>query len=287
MNKVINLNTLGNLISVIKLKEIWIIDELLEKANINYDDLIYFLNILSEIYFQNGEYLFDFELDSINNKVVFNNSTEFYNLETITDLELFKIYTLLNNIDVELTFKNISKQDFKMFNNTLKKSFNLYNFENNRTNNNKKITLNKNTFIEYIRLGDTEPEIYEIEPLIITSNNDGSVLEAVDINEDKVKTFLINRIITVDNKIKKINKSKQKNKEIDVTFKLIDENLLKKIDNYKYIKKNNEYLSIFRNKNIAIEFFLENFNAAKVISPDVVKVDIMKRIKSIQKLIAE
>ena len=149
------------------------------------------------------------------------------------------------------------------------------------------MTLNKNTFIEYIRLGDTEPEIYEIEPLIITSNNDGSVLEAVDINEDKVKTFLINRIITVDNKIKKINKSKQKNKEIDVTFKLIDENLLKKIDNYKYIKKNNEYLSIFRNKNIAIEFFLENFNAAKVISPDVVKVDIMKRIKSIQKLIAE
>ncbi len=129
MNKVINLNTLANLISVIRLKNEWKINDLLDKANINYDDLIYFLNILSEIYSKNGEYFFDFELDTINNKLAFNNSSDFLNIETITDLELFKIYTLLNIIDIDLSFENISKIDLKKFKNILKNSFNLYNFD--------------------------------------------------------------------------------------------------------------------------------------------------------------
>ena len=73
---------------------------------------------------------------------------------------------------------------------------------------------NQKSTIEYIKLGNTESNIYEIEPLLITSNQDGSVLEAIDINDKKVKTFLINRIISVNNKLNKISKSKKENNEI-------------------------------------------------------------------------
>ncbi len=287
MNKVINLNTLANLISVIRLKNEWKINDLLDKANINYDDLIYFLNILSEIYSKNGEYFFDFELDTINNKLAFHNSSDFLNIETITDLELFKIYTLLNNIDIDLSFENISKIDLKKFKNILKNSFNLYNFDVESEENTKEIKLNNKTFIEYIKLGDSETKTYEIEPLIIKSNNDGSILEALDIEDNKIKTFLINRIVSVNDNLNKTSILKKENKEIEVIFKIIDKNLLQNINNYKNKNNKNEYSSNFRNKNIAVEFFLENFNAARVISPDEVKVDVMKRIKSIKKLIAK
>ena len=287
MNKQINLKTLGNLISIIRLKEVWKIDDLIDNANIEYDDLIYFLNILSEIYSKNGEYFFDFDLDTINNKISFNNSNEFHNLETITDLELFKIYTLMNTIDIYISFQNITKKDLTIFNKTLKDIFNLYDLEENIDNQNKKIMLNQKTMIEYIKLGNNKSHIYEIEPLLITSNKDGSVLEAIDLNDKKVKTFIINRIININDKLNISTNPKKENTEIEVAFNLIDNNLLKKLNNYKHKKNKNSYLATFRNKDIAIEFFIENFHTAKVISPDIVKVGVMKRINSIKKLLTQ
>ena len=287
MSKQINLKTLGNLLSILRLKEDWKINDLIDNANIEYDDLIYFLNILSEIYSKNGEYFFDFDLDTINNKISFNNSNEFHNLETITDLELFKIYTLINTIDINISFHNISKKDLTVFNKTLKDIFNLYDLEENIDPQNKKIILNQKTMIEYIKLGNNKSDIYEIEPLLITSNKDGSVLEAIDLNDKKVKTFIINRIININDKLNILPNSKKQNTEMEVAFNLIDENLLKKLNNYKHKKNKNSYLATFRNKDIAIEFFIENFDTAKVISPDIVKVEVMKRINSIKKLLTK
>ena len=287
MSKQINLKTLGNLLSILRLKEDWKINDLIDNANIEYDDLIYFLNILSEIYSKNGEYFFDFDLDTINNKISFNNSNEFHNLETITDLELFKIYTLINTIDINISFHNISKKDLTVFNKTLKDIFNLYDLEENIDPQNKKIILNQKTMIEYIKLGNNKSDIYEIEPLLITSNKDGSVLEAIDLNDNKVKTFIINRIININDKLNILPNSKKEYTEIEVAFNLIDENLLKKLNNYKHKKNKNSYLATFRNKDIAIEFFIENFDTAKVISPDIVKVEVMKRINSIKKLLTK
>jgi len=287
MSKQINLKTLGNLISIIRLKEDWRINDLIDNANIEYDDLIYFLNILSEIYSKNGEYFFDFDLDTINNKISFNNSNEFHKLETITDLELFKIYTLINTIDINISFQNISKKDLTVFNKTLKNIFNLYDLEKYIDYQNKKIILKQKTMIEYIKLGNSKSDIYEIEPLLITSNKDGSVLEAIDLNDNKVKTFIINRIININDKLNILPNSKKEYTEIEVAFNLIDENLLKKLNNYKHKKNKNSYLATFRNKNIAIEFFIENFDTAKVISPDIVKVEVMKRINSIKKLLTK
>jgi len=287
MSKQINLKTLGNLLSILRLKEDWKINDLIDNANIEYDDLIYFLNILSEIYSKNGEYFFDFDLDTINNKISFNNSNEFHKLETITDLELFKIYTLINTIDINISFQNISKKDLTVFNKTLKNIFNLYDLEKYIDYQNKKIILKQKTMIEYIKLGNSKSDIYEIEPLLITSNKDGSVLEAIDLNDNKVKTFIINRIININDKLNILPNSKKEYTEIEVAFNLIDENLLKKLNNYKHKKNKNSYLATFRNKDIAIEFFIENFDTAKVISPDIVKVEVMKRINSIKKLLTK
>ncbi len=287
MSKQINLKTLGNLISILRLKEDWKIDDLIDKANIEYDDLIYFLNILSEIYSKNGEYFFDFDLDTINNKILFNNSNEIHKLETITDLELFKIYTLINTIDINISFQNISKKDLTVFNKTLKNIFNLYDLEEYIDQQNKKIILKQKTMIKYIKLGNSKSDIYEIEPLLITSNTDGSVLEAIDLNDKKVKTFIINRIININDKLNILPDSKKQNTEMEVAFNLIDENLLKKLNNYKHKKNSNSYIATFRNKDIAIEFFIENFDTAKVISPDIVKVEVMKRINSIKKLLTK
>ena len=66
-------------------------------------------------------------------------------------------------------------------------------------------------------------------------------------------------------------------------FEHKDENVLLKFKEIK--KQQNRYVGKFRNKNIAIEFFIENFNSARVISPDVVKVEVMKRVNSIRKLL--
>ena len=59
MVKKINLSKVGIFISIIKTEQIWNIDDLLKKADINYDELIYLLSILSDIYSKNGEYFFD------------------------------------------------------------------------------------------------------------------------------------------------------------------------------------------------------------------------------------
>ena len=287
MSKNINLTTFANLISIIKLKDEWSLKNLANKANINKDELIYLLNILSDILSINGEYYFDFELDTTNNKVIFNNSKEIYDFETITDLELFKIYTLLNSIDIDLTFENISKKDLNIFNKYLKEIFNLYDFEENNETENENLILNKITKINYVKLGNTSSDVYEVEPLFISSNNDGSILEAYDLKDKKVKTFLINRIVSVGENKQIKSKAKKVKPKIEVRFNLSDTKLLNKLNNYKYKKNDDIYISKFRNKNIAIEFFIENFDRAKIISPDVVKVDVMKRINSIKELLTK
>ena len=123
--------------------------------------------------------------------------------------------------------------------------------------------------------------------MFISSNVDGSILEAYDLKDKKVKTFLINRIVTVGETKQIKSKVKKINTQIEVQFHLNDSKLLNKLNNYEYKKNEDIYISKFRNKNIAFEFFIENFDTAKIISPDQVKVDVMKRINSIKKLLTK
>ena len=285
MVKKINLTKVGNFISIIKLQQIWTIDELLKKVDINYDELLYLLTILSDIYSKNGEYFFDFDIDAENNKILFNNTSVINDMETVTDLELFKVYTLINIINLDLNIDTLTKNDINSFSKILKDAFKIYDLENENQIDSKNINLNTVTTIEYIKLGNDKPEFYDIEPLLITSNLEGSVLEALDINDSKIKTFLINRIISIGDDINKKSKQKYNQNDIDVVFDVKDDSVLLKLNKYK--KKEKLYVAKFRNKNIAIEFFIENFTSANVISPDIVKVDVMNRVESIRALLTK
>ena len=285
MVKKINLKKVGNFISIIKLQQIWTIDELLKKVDINYDELLYLLTILSDIYSKNGEYFFDFDIDAENNKILFNNTSVINDMETVTDLELFKVYTLINIINLDLNIDTLTKNDINSFSKILKDAFKIYDLENENEIDSKNINLNTVTTIEYIKLGNDKPEFYDVEPLLITSNLEGSVLEALDINDSKIKTFLINRIISIGDDINKKSKQKYNQNDIDVIFDVKDDSVLLKLNKYK--KKEKLYIAKFRNKNIAIEFFIENFISAKVISPDTVKVDVMNRVESIRALLTK
>ena len=285
MVKKINLTKVGNFISIIKLQQIWTIDELLKKVDINYDELLYLLTILSDIYSKNGEYFFDFDIDAENNKILFNNTSVINDMETVTDLELFKVYTLINIINLDLNIDTLTKNDINSFSKILKDAFKIYDLENENQIDSKNINLNTVTTIEYIKLGNDKPEFYDVEPLLITSNLEGSVLEALDINDSKIKTFLINRIISIGDDINKKSKQKYNQNDIDVIFDVKDDSVLLKLNKYK--KKEKLYVAKFRNKNIAIEFFIENFISANVISPDTVKVDVMKRVESIRALLTK
>ena len=285
MVKKINLKKVGNFISIIKLQQIWTIDELLKKVDINYDELLYLLTILSDIYSKNGEYFFDFDIDAENNKILFNNTSVINDMETVTDLELFKVYTLINIINLDLNIDTLTKNDINSFSKILKDAFKIYDLENENQIDSKNINLNTVTTIEYIKLGNDKPEFYDVEPLLITSNLEGSVLEALDINDSKIKTFLINRIISIGDDINKKSKQKYNQNDIDVIFDVKDDSVLLKLNKYK--KKEKLYVAKFRNKNIAIEFFIENFISANVISPDTVKVDVMKRVESIRALLSK
>tara|TARA_Y100001960_G_scaffold295460_1_gene340108 strand:- start:216 stop:1073 length:858 start_codon:yes stop_codon:yes gene_type:complete len=285
MVKKINLTKVGNFISIIKLQQIWTIDELLKKVDINYDELLYLLTILSDIYSKNGEYFFDFDIDAENNKILFNNTSVINDMETVTDLELFKVYTLINIINLDLNIDTLTKNDINSFSKILKDAFKIYDLENENEIDSKNINLNTVTTIEYIKLGNDKPEFYDVEPLLITSNLEGSVLEALDINDSKIKTFLINRIISIGDDINKKSKQKYNQNDIDVIFDVKDDSVLLKLNKYK--KKEKLYVAKFRNKNIAIEFFIENFISANVISPDTVKVDVMNRVESIRALLTK
>ena len=285
MVKKINLTKVGNFISIIKLQQIWTIDELLKKVDINYDELLYLLTILSDIYSKNGEYFFDFDIDAENNQLLFNNTSVINDMETVTDLELFKVYTLINIINLDLNIDTLTKNDINSFSKILKDAFKIYDLENENQIDSKNINLNTVTTIEYIKLGNDKPEFYDVEPLLITSNLEGSVLEALDINDSKIKTFLINRIISIGDDINKKSKQKYNQNDIDVIFDVKDDSVLLKLNKYK--KKEKLYVAKFRNKNIAIEFFIENFISANVISPDTVKVDVMNRVESIRALLTK
>jgi len=230
MVKKINLTKVGNFISIIKLQQIWTIDELLKKVDINYDELLYLLTILSDIYSKNGEYFFDFDIDTDNNKILFNNTSVINDMETVTDLELFKVYTLINIINLDLNIDTLTKNDINSFSNILKDAFKIYDLENENQIDSNNINLNTVTTIEYIKLGNDKPEFYDVEPLLITSNLEGSVLEALDINDSKIKTFLINRIISIGDDINKKSKQKYNQNDIDVIFDVKDDSVLLKFN---------------------------------------------------------
>ncbi len=214
-------------INILKDSNKWKIDDLTKKLGKDIETIVYMLNIMSEVYSVNGENFIDFEIDSSENLIFFEYSSTFKELNTITDFELFKIYNLLKS-NQNLNIQNINKKDYNNFLKILDTYFDEKSnieFEDNLS-----IHLLTDINIEYLKIGYDDPKTYSIKPISISNNQDGNVLEAIDLIDNKVKTFLINRIIEV-NELNLISSSnKEKINSIEVKFKYKNENFSNKLD---------------------------------------------------------
>ncbi len=260
----------------------WNIDDLTKKLGKDIETIVYMLNIMSEVYSVNGENFIDFEIDSSENVIFFEYSSTFKELNTITDFELFKIYNLLKS-NQNLNIQNINKKDYNNFLKILDTYFDEKSnieFEDNLS-----IHLLTDINIEYLKIGYDYPKTYSIKPISISNNQDGNVLEAIDLIDNKVKTFLINRIIEV-NELNLISSSnKEKINSIEVKFKYKNENFSNKLDKDNTFFKDGLCIYTFRDFNVALEFFFEHFQELQIVSPNKLKIEFNKRINNLVDMI--
>ena len=269
-------------INILKDSNKWKIDDLTKKLGKDIETIVYMLNIMSEVYSVNGENFIDFETDSSENLIFFEYSSTFKELNTITDFELFKIYNLLKS-NQNLNIQNINKKDYKNFSKILDMYFDEKSnieFEDNLS-----IHLLTDINIEYLKIGYDDPKTYSIKPISISNNQDGNVLEAIDLIDNKVKTFLINRIIEV-NELNLISSSnKEKINSIEVKFKYKNENFSNKLDKDNTFFKDGLCIYTFRDFNVALEFFFEHFQELQIVSPNKLKIEFNKRINNLVDMI--
>ena len=269
-------------INILKDSNKWNIDDLTKKLGKDIETIVYMLNIMSEVYSVNGENFIDFEIDSSENVIFFEYSSTFKELNTITDFELFKIYNLLKS-NQNLNIQNINKKDYNNFLKILDMYFDEKSnieFEDNLS-----IHLLTDINIEYLKIGYDDPKTYSIKPISISNNQDGNVLEAIDLIDNKVKTFLINRIIEV-NELNLISSSnKEKINSIEVKFKYKNENFSNKLDKDNTFFKDGLCIYTFRDFNVALEFFFEHFQELEIVSPNKLKIEFNKRINNLVDMI--
>ena len=269
-------------INILKDSNKWNIDDLTKKLGKDIETIVYMLNIMSEVYSVNGENFIDFEIDSSENLIFFEYSSTFKELNTITDFELFKIYNLLKS-NQNLNIQNINKKDYNNFSKILDMYFvekSNIEFEDNLS-----IHLLTDINIEYLKIGYNDPKTYSIKPISISNNQDGNVLEAIDLIDNKVKTFLINRIIEV-NELNLISSSnKEKINSIEVKFKYKNENFSNKLDKDNTFFKDGLCIYTFRDFNVALEFFFEHFQELQIVSPNKLKIEFNKRINNLVDMI--
>ena len=269
-------------INILKDSNKWKIDDLTKKLGKDIETIVYMLNIMSEVYSVNGENFIDFEIDSSENVIFFEYSSTFKELNTITDFELFKIYNLLKS-NKNLNIQNINKKDYNNFLKILDMYFDEKSnieFEDNLS-----IHLLTDINIEYLKIGYDDPKTYSIKPISISNNQDGNVLEAIDLIDNKVKTFLINRIIEV-NELNLISSSnKEKINSIEVKFKYKNENFSNKLDKDNTFFKDGLCIYTFRDFNVALEFFFEHFQELQIVSPNKLKIEFNKRINNLVDMI--
>ncbi len=269
-------------INILKDSNKWKIDDLTKKLGKDIETIVYMLNIMSEVYSVNGENFIDFEIDSSENLIFFEYSSTFKELNTITDFELFKIYNLLKS-NQNLNIQNINKKDYNNFLKILDMYFDEKSnieFEDNLS-----IHLLTDINIEYLKIGYDDPKTYSIKPISISNNQDGNVLEAIDLIDNKVKTFLINRIIEV-NELNLISSSnKEKINSIEVKFKYKNENFSNKLDKDNTFFKDGLCIYTFRDFNVALDFFFEHFQELQIVSPNKLKIEFNKRINNLVDMI--
>lgn len=284
MNKKIDLEMVINILSFIKNNEKCNIDELVQQLGIKKKELFYILSIVTDIYSQHGELLIDYEYDEERSEFLFNINSSISNLTQINDGDLFNIFFLLstNTIYRQLIMEN---KDVQQFYDVLSKYFNLEIIDNNKSETIDHLTFFEENMISYIKLGTTDKNIYRIQPISLTSNSDGIVLEAVDLDEKTYKTFLVNRIVEVFENTEFSTIKKEKDSSIDLKFKFEDEKVLNGLNQKNIIVEEKQANVTFYSESNALNFALDNFNEIEILSPQSIANEIsIRKAKLIEKL---
>ena len=266
MSKKIDLQLVMSVLSLIQNKEKWNLNDLAQKFNIDNKDLFYILSVVTDIYSQHGELLIDYEYDDKNEELLFNINPSLKNIIQINDGELFNLIFLLssNSIYKELVKNNI---DVEKFYNIVSPYFNLEILEENNDGVFENLTFFEENIISYVKLGSTKETLYRIQPILLTTNNDGIILEAIDLNDDKLKTFLVNRI--VDSLSYEDFRESKKSNNIDIVMKFTytNEKVLTNLNKDDYQLKNKYVEAKFYSKSNALNFVIKNYEYIEIVSP--------------------
>ena len=96
MSKKIDFNFLHNFLQFIQAKNKWKISEILDNLDISFKELIYILDIVSQIYVDFDDVFVDYEINEDTEEINFLFNDSVYELLSINDSELFNLYYLLN-----------------------------------------------------------------------------------------------------------------------------------------------------------------------------------------------
>ena len=282
MNKKINIKFIQSFLKTIKNKPLWLIDNLLLELEISEKELFYILTIVSDVYTTSGETFIDYEINEDRKEINFNLSENVSEFLSINDGELFNIYFLLSTDANLLSLKDENKS-IKEFSNILANYFTL-----ESTDYEKPLSLAFNdqlNVIEYIKLGSTNSIFYKIKPITLKSNSDGIILEAFDVDENSIKFFLVERIVSITDDSEYLESSKIKTNTIEVEFDLLDENFLNKLGSriYKCVE-GKLYMEFYSYEN-ALDYAIKNLLFLQVVAPSELLNDINKRKNNLMEML--
>jgi hypothetical protein len=271
MSSKIDFQNVLDLLSMIKQKDQWELNVLIKQLNISKKDLFYLLNVLSEIQ-SDYDLFFDIKVNEDNQLITFEYSSFLEDFQTITDADLFNLYFLLK-ID-DLVIEDSYKNNVSDFISVLDDYINL----DKLTKNNVPISelfSNDNLFIEYLKLGTDITTSYNIKPLTLKSNEDGIVLDALDQESLKVKSFVVSRIISVNETeivANNISSNSSTKLEFEINEKYNRQNFKQKLN-----KSGNIYYYEFYSYENALSFAIENIEKISLLSPQALIKDLDNR----------
>ena len=282
MNKRLNIKFIQSFLKTIKNKPLWLIDNLLLELEISEKELFYILTIVSDIYTTSGETFIDYEINEDKKEINFNLSENVSEFLSINDGELFNIFFLLST-DANLLSLQEENKSIKDFSNILANYFSL---ESTDYNEPLRLPFNDQlNVIEYIKLGSTNSIFYKIKPITLKTNSDGIILEAFDVDENSIKSFLVERIVNITDDSKYLESSKIKTNTIKVEFDLLDENFLNKLGSRIYeCVEGKLYMEFYSYEN-ALDYAIKNLLFLEVAAPSDLLNDINKRKNNLMEML--
>lgn len=282
MNKRLNIKFIQSFLKTIKNKPLWLIDNLLLELEISEKELFYILTIVSDIYTTSGETFIDYEINEDKKEINFNLSENVSEFLSINDGELFNIFFLLST-DANLLSLQEENKSIKDFSNILANYFSL---ESTDYDEPLRLPFNDQlNVIEYIKLGSTNSIFYKIKPITLKTNSDGIILEAFDVDENSIKSFLVERIVNITDDSEYLESSKIKTNTIKVEFDLLDENFLNKLGSriYEYVE-GKLYMEFYSYEN-ALDYAIKNLLFLEVAAPSDLLNDINKRKNNLMEML--